>query len=399
MIQAALYILTGITLYAGAHHLLASTGDSARRYPLSLGVMYLLLSGFALASAFTYEAHSVATLLPAGKLAITLGILLWVSLIWFVAYRTSYRPLVLLDALTAVWIILLIKNAVSANSLLYADSAPLSPALQSSGQDLSLLQPVISPWWISLELTMLVSLLYALYASYRLYVAGKQQAAMALGGGLSILLLAAVSDHLVNNGITHIVYLAPFGFAGFLMVNSLYPRLAAYMKSRTVKEPAVVYNLTFNPEQATFHNDVADLKIPLQENHAVQAGSLQRPTTPAHKTYTTLPPYAPDEDMEDVPVTEPQSTAGQVHAPEKPVHKEPASESSQETCPDQETLDTISDNLIDIAVFATMTMNRINRGDADPRTLEILCKKVRVQAIKTRRLANRLSLPSGKRKN
>jgi len=398
MIEAALYILTGITLYAGAHHLLASTGDAARRYPVSLGVMYLLLSGFALASALTYEAHSVATLLPAGKLAITLGILLWVSLIWFVAYRTGYRPLVLLDALTAVWIIFLIKNGVSANSLMYADSAPLSPALPPV-QDLSLLQPVISPWWISLELTILVSLLYALYASYKLYVAGKQQAAMALGGGLSILLLAAVSDHLVNNGITHIVYLAPFGFAGFLMVNSLYPRLAAYMKNRTAKEPAVIYNLTFNPEQATFHNDVADLKIPLQENHAVQADSPQRPTTPAHKTYTTPPPYAPDEDMEDVPVTEPQSTTGQAPAPEKPLRKKPAPESSQETCPDQETLDTISDNLIDIAVFATMTMNRIKRGDADPRTLEILCKKVRVQAIKTRRLANRLSLPSGKRKN
>jgi hypothetical protein len=398
MIEAALYILTGITLYAGAHHLLMSTGGPAKRYPVSLGVMYLLLSGFALASALTYEAHSVATLLPAGKLAIALGILLWVSLIWFVAFRTGYRPLVLLDILTAVWIIFLIKNGVSANSLLYTDRAPLSSGLPS-GQDLSLLQPVISPWWISLELTMLVSLLYALYASYRLYVAGKQQAAMALGGGLSILLLAAVSDHLVNNGITHIVYLAPFGFAGFLMVNSLYPRLAAYIKSRTVKEPAVVYNLTFNPEQATFHNDVADLKIPLRENHTVQADSPQRPTTPAQKTYTTPPPYAPDEDMEDVPVTEPQSTAGQVNAPEKPVHKEQASESSQETCPDQETLDTISDNLIDIAVFATMTMNRIKRGDADPRTLEMLCKKVRIQAIKTRRLANQFSIPVGKRKN
>jgi len=397
MIEAALYILTGITLYAGANHLLANTG-APRRYPVSLGVMYLLLSGFALASALTYEAHSVATLLPAGKLAIALGILLWVSLIWFVAFRTGYRPLILLDMLTAVWIILLIKNGVSANSLLYADSAPLTPAL-GSAQGLSLLQPAISPWWISLELTMLVSLLYSVYASYRLYIAGKQQAAMALGGGLGILLLAAVSDHLVNNGITHIVYLAPFGFAGFLMVNSLYPRLATYMKSRTAKEPAVIYNLTFNPEQATFHSDVADLKIPLRENHAAQADSPQRPTTPAHKTYTTPPPYTPDEDIEDVAATEPQSTTDQAPAAEKPVRKEPAPKSSQETCPDQETLNTISDNLIDIAVYATMTMNRIKRGDADPRTLEMLCKKVRIQAIKTRRLANQLSRPGGKGKN
>ncbi len=386
MIEAALYILTGITLYAGAHHLLADADGSARRYPVSLGVMYLLLSGFALTSALTYQAHSVATLLPAGKLAITLGILLWVSLIWFVAFRTAFRPLILLDVLTAVWAIFLIRNSVSVNSLLYADTAPLAQTLQ----------PAVSLWWIALEITMLVSLLYALYASYRLYISGQQQAALALGGGLCILLLAAVSDHLVNSGITHIVYLAPFGFAGFLLVNSLYPRLAAYLKGRTANQ-STVYNLTFNPEQATFHNNVADLQIPLQKDHAVAADPRQHPATPTGKTKTP-PPYSPDEDTEDVPVAKPEPAVGNAPATEKTVGKKPVPESSREANPDQETLNTISDNLIDIAVFATMVVNRIKRGDADPGTLEILCKKIRTQAIKTRRLVNLVSRPRGNRK-
>ena len=377
MIEASLYVLTGITLYAGAHHLLADADGPARRFPVSLGVMYLLLSGFALASALTYQAHSITTLLPTGKLAITLGILLWVSLIWFVAFRTAFRPLILLDALTAVWIIFLIKNGLSANSLLYADTAPLAHTLQ----------PVVSPWWAALELTMLVSLLYALYASYRLYIAGNRQAALALGSGLSVLLLAVVSDHLVNSGITHIVYLAPFGFAGFLLVNSLYPRLSAYIKSRAAKEPAVIYNLTFNPAQATFHSDVADLQIPLQEDHAVPADPQQSSTPPI---VSTIP---------NVPVTTPQSTKDKTPATENPVSKEPLSESSLATGPDPETLNIISDNLIDIAVYATMAMNRIKRGETDPRTLEVLCKKVRTQAIKTRRMANHLSRPRGNRKS
>ncbi|GMQ83674.1 MAG: hypothetical protein BMS9Abin06_0411 [Gammaproteobacteria bacterium] len=389
MIEAALYILTGITLYAGAHHLLADTGDTTRRYPVSLGVMYLLLSGFALASALTYQAHSIATLLPAGKLAIALGILLWVSLIWFVAFRTAFRPLILLDVLTAAWIILLIKNGLSVNSLMYADTAPLTQMLPSG--------PTVSPWWTALELTMLVSLLYTLYASYKLFVAGKRQMALALGGGLSVLLLVAVSDHLVNSGITHIVYLAPFGFAGFLLVNSLYPLLAAYMKHRTAKEPAVVYNLTFNPQQATFHSDVADLQIPSQEDHAVQADTPQQPAAPARKAYTpTL--YSVEENAEDVPVTKPQPVTDKDPVPEKPVSKAPAPESSPAADQDQETLNTISDNLIDIAVFATMAMNRFKRGDADPKALEMLCKKIRTQSIKTRRLAHQVSRPGGNRK-
>jgi len=387
MIEAALYILTGITLYAGAHHLLAGADRSAGRHSVSLGVMFLLLAGFALTSALTYQSHSFATLLPAGKSAIALGILLWISLIWFVAYRTAYRPLILLDVLTAAWIIFLIRNGLSKNSLLYADSAPLAQTLPN-GQ-VMLLQPAISSWWITLELTMLASLLYALYASYRLYITGKQQPALALGGGLTLLLLAGISDHLVNSGVTHIVYLAPFGFAGFLLVNSLYPRLAARMGQRTEKDSAVIYNLTFNPQQATFHSDVADLKIPMREGHTLHVKPHRQP-----KHVTDTPHlYSTNEDAEDVPVADTLTTPDKVPVVDEPTDKPPVSINSPAVNPDQGTLNTISDNLIDIAVFATMVINRIKRGDADPDTLEMLCKKVRTQAIKTRRLANLVSRP------
>ena len=50
----------------------------------------------------------------------------------------------------------------------------------------------------------------------------------------------------------------------------------------------------------------------------------------------------------------------------------------------------MSDNLIDIAVNATMLINRVKRGDIDPGTVEELCNKVRSQAIETRRIASRL---------
>ena len=60
---------------------------------------------------------------------------------------------------------------------------------------------------------------------------------------------------------------------------------------------------------------------------------------------------------------------------------------------DQPALNTVSDNLIDIAVYATMALNRFKRGDVDPQAQEMLCRKIRSKAIKTRRLANRLSHP------
>ena len=372
MAAAALYILTGITLYASGHHLLlrASARDTGQPH-LWLGAMYLLLSGFALASAITYQAPNPVTLLSAGRFAITLGILLWGTLIWFVALRSSCRPLLWLDALSAAWIALLIKNSIAPNSLLYVDGSIAA-------------LPAISPWWNALEVTLLASLAYTLYASYRMFMAGQRVAALTLGGGLGLLALSAIFDHLVNAGATRSMYLAPFGFMGFLLVNSLYPQLLAWFNNRKLAgQPPVIYNLTFNPERATFHTDVSELCIPVHEDAAAETGP-QENTRPVHES---------QEPGDETPVEYPQA----VETPVEPVPENSAAQDNAETektpTVDQETLNIISDNLIDIAVYATMANNRFKRGDADPRVLETLCKKVRTQAIKTRRLVSKLAPP------
>lgn len=369
MVAAALYILTGITLYASGHHLLlhVSARDTHEQPHLWLSAMYLLLCGFALASAMTYQANNPVTLLSAGRFAITLGILLWGTLIWFVALRSACRPLLLLDALSAAWITLLIKNNIAPNSLLYADGSIAG-------------QPVINPWWNTLEVTLLASLVYTLYASYRMFMAGRRVAALTLSGGLGLLALTAVFDHLVNAGVTGSIYLAPFGFMGFLLVNSLYPQLVAWLNNRKAGQPTMVYNLTFNPDRATFHSDVSELRIPLHEDAAVEVAP-QENNAPVHASpelsdeAPVEPPQAVETDIESIPC----------NSATQDIPKTPAV--------DPEALNIISDNLIDIAVYATMANNRFKRGDADPRVLEMLCRKVRIQAIKTRRLVSRLSHP------
>jgi len=362
IIEIALYILTGLTLYAGAHHLLLDTrGTASRWYFVSLGAMYLLLSGFALTSTLGYQVSGVTELLPAGKLAITLGILLWVSLIWFVAFLTRCRPLVLLDVLTAAWIIFLIENSLSANGLRYAELVKEQPLLQSA----------VSPWWLAVEFTMLVSLLYALYASYRLFVTGKRYAALALGSGLSVLLLAVLSDHLMNSGVMHSAYLVPFGFAGFLLIISLYSQLAGYLRKRSVIKPAVIPELTFNPKQTPVHSGVVNQEIPLRGDSAEQADSPRPPADPACETAEAPTMHSTHEDT---------------------VNETPPPERNPAYGLDQQTLNTISDNLIDIAAFATLTINYVKRGETDPRAMEMLCRKMRTHAINTRQLANQFSL-------
>ena len=96
----------------------------------------------------------------------------------------------------------------------------------------------------------------------------------------------------------------------------------------------------------------------------------------------------------DVAASEADTQAGTADNPEQtdtssPCQDPPVSISKR----DQPDLNTVSDNLIDIAVYATMALKRYKRGGADPQVQESLCEKIRSKAIKTRRLANKLSRP------
>lgn len=397
MVEAALYVLTGLTLYGGGHHLYLGINRTTAAPHLHIGALYLLLAAFAFSSALTYQQPNLETLLPAGKLAVSLGIILWASLVWHIAFRTDCKPLLLLDALTAVWAIFLVRNLTSPNSLLYADVTPVKQTLLS-GETIGLLFTSISPWWTAVELAMLASLLFCFYACYQLYLRGARSLALVNITGLALLGLVTLFDHFVSIQLLKAGYLAPFGFLLFLLPTSLYPLLQSWGK-KPGSGPAPVYNLAYMPDQASFHTDVSQLHRPPQEK------PIQKPlnVTPSRESgrEAVSPPEKPvtaedvsakglspeTADVGDIPEV---STTNQVQR-KKATGSGNLSERLSKR--DITTLHTISDNLIDIAVYATMALNRFKRGDADPQTLASLCKKVRSQAIKTRRLANQLVRP------
>ena len=306
MAAAALYILTGLTLYGGAHHLYLGARRPDGSPHLQLGVLYLLVAGFALGSALTYQLDALEALLPAGKLDISLGILLWVGLVWHVAFRTGYKPLILLDLLTAVWAIFLVRNLTEPNSLLYADVTPVKQTLLS-GETLGLFFTSISPWWTAVELSMLASLLFCFYACYKLYRRRQRTLAVVTAAGLALLGLVTLFDHLVSIQVIRAGYLAPFGFALFLLPESLYPLARDWRKKREPETLPVIYNLTYMPDQAPFHSDVSQLRTPLQAGGArkypdkgsgrglrpgqEQKGTRMPPASAALRRHTRLPPH------------------------------------------------------------------------------------------------------------
>ncbi|MEA2080727.1 MAG: hypothetical protein U9P00_12910, partial [Pseudomonadota bacterium] len=259
MVEAALYVLTGTLLYAGVHHLYPGTARTSSQPHLQLAAMYLLLAGFVLASALLYQSQEISSQAQLARLSMTIGILLWVALIWYVAFYTRFKPLLLLDLLTAAWAILLIRNMNSAHGLLYAEAAAIEQTLPA-GENLSALVAGIGSWWTAVKLTTLASLLFSFYASLRMFGSGNKQGALALASGLSILMASSLADHLLNTRLTHTLYLAPFGFIGFLIANSIYPLVLDYQKRRKAIQAPLNYSLTFNPERTSFGTHLSELQ-------------------------------------------------------------------------------------------------------------------------------------------
>jgi hypothetical protein len=162
----------------------------------------------------------------------------------------------------------------------------------------------------------------------------------------------------------------------------------------------VNYNLTFHVSQPHRTVDAGGAGEAIPEPDAVAV----TPEAPAHLPFVeTHPPItvletaqaepvaagARAEEAEQRAATPAPPTVEYEQGPEAPPEAEP------ETLPamDRSELARISDNLVDIIVYATMALKRFERGRYDREGMEVLYRKIRAKAMKAHRRARRLSIP------
>ncbi len=372
MNETAFFLLAGLSLYAGGHHLYLGRRHRGVSWAyLRMGGLYGLLAGFAVSLALAVQSNPSTPLRwSAGTLAIGFESFLWIGVLWHVTLLATLKRFLLLDLLTAAWLFFFLAR-------LTGHSPGPTRALD--------LFPSNSSAWTSVELLAAASLVWCGYAGYRLYRQAQPGLGLATLSGAVLLGLVTLYDHLVGWHTVEGPYLAPFGFALFLLPISLYPLWLTWRRARRVKATPVVYSLSYSPDQAWFHTDVAQLQTPVAKTPATEIEAARNgrpPITVTHEGEAAPPPAAARE--REVP-RRTASAASLVGV----AHNEPVA-AEQPLPVDAGTVNTITDSLIDIAVYATMALNRFKRGDADPQTLESLCRKIRTQAIKTRRLTHQL---------
>jgi hypothetical protein len=211
-----------------------------------------------------------------------------------------------------------------------------------------------------------------------------------------VLAVTSFADLLISMELLQSAYLTPFGFLVFLLACSIYPGLQAILKQQAGAAAPSSYNLTFNLHQPRAAAQTPVTRAPLRQapatdiEHPVEAELALEQAPPS-------PGFAARIEAEAVEM--PGPVERKAPPPPKPAGKpaerktraaQPPPGRKAAPQPDDATITLMSDNLIDIAVHATMLINRVKRGDLDPGTVEELCNKVRTQAIETRRIASRL---------
>ncbi|MDT8386855.1 MAG: hypothetical protein RQ736_05035 [Thiogranum sp.] len=377
MFESALLIASGVALYGGIHQLQLGIRQSDGHPHAIHALMFFLLSGFAIAGAVTATAQSVTMLSSYGKLAVSLGILLWAALPWFLVLYIQHKNLVVPALLTALWSMLLLLNLGSPHSLLYREIHTFNQA-GSSGQLFIGLQTSTSAWWWLVELSTFFTLIFAFYVIYQHY-RDKKESALIAGTGLLILLCTALTDSLVNAGLIESPYLTPMGFLlfllipGFLMKKSPMPASPAPERVRNSYRLAVDSDWTPTSGSKRPAEQLRTLKI--TDQPAPPAFSFME--VPSNKS--AMQPVTLEPDQSSTPADEPP------HADNETEFHQPIP-----AWIDQSTVGEVSDSLVDIAVHATMILNRLEAGDMDPEELRALSEKVRTRAIETRRITHRI---------
>lgn len=344
MLEPVFFMTAGASLYGGVHHLYRGA-RSRNGYPHILhAVLFLLLAGFALSDTGHGFIHSAAEFSFFSKLSVSLGLLLFAILPWFITLLLDRRATIIPALISFVWIALLLVNITSPYSLMYrlAAEAPF--------------ETVSNPIWHLVEISMLATLVYAMSLCIKHIQANKNTATTIPLAGLLLLLGTTVYDSMVYAGLLQTSYLAPIGFLLFLATAGLCWRKTPVASNHSEQGETNHYQLTMN------FND-----SPAREQEVA----------------TDIP------DEAEIPVTQ------LTHQPvaQQAIEQSPAKPPTLRI--DNPMVDRVSDGLVDIAVDASLMLKQLDEGELDTKELKELGRKLRKQAIETRRITHRMLRTEG----
>jgi PAS domain S-box-containing protein len=265
-------IMAGITLFAGANHLLVFLRVRNEREHLAFAALCGTVTVYNLLCAGLYSVGTPQAATPwQVGLAYTVA-LTSAAFVWFVSEHLDAATGRVLAAIAAVSGLLLILLAATPTAWLITAKPLVRHVALPFGLSVTYLEMAVGPLFLAENVIVLAAIAYAmLLAARRLQTAQRAQA-MALLVAAGVFSVTAISDALAASGVYSFVYLAEYGFGAIVVLMTI--RLSSELVrigtvERELAERERGYRELFNAtSEAIFVYD-ADTGAILDVNQAV----------------------------------------------------------------------------------------------------------------------------------
>ena len=206
-------IVAGISIGTGVIHL--AVGFRRR----TVDLLYVTFSAFAIAYGLNivsvigmYQASTVEAFLQAETwTGIFISITL-ISLIWFVARSTKFKPRIFLIGLTAVILFIMVLHTARPTHL-YEEVIGIFFYELAWGESITILEATDTIWLTVFLIAELIALGFIIIAGIHQYRMGERSRAIILLIGMSLLIFTLAFDiFFIESGVLNFVFLSDFGF-------------------------------------------------------------------------------------------------------------------------------------------------------------------------------------------
>lgn len=214
-------VVAGLCLAFGILFLfIAARRPSQRTQALLFGLFALAYAGAIMAARSSYMADTLDQFVAADRAANVFAAFGLPLLVWFVAVYTDWRSRIVLWTITGAYAISGLA-AILAPDLLINVSAGVESMTFPWGETVLMTQSDTAALLPFTVLTLLSSMVYVIAADIRQFRRGDRRQAIVLALGLGWFFFTAVVESLVKLGAIDFVFLADFGFLGFVLTMSL----------------------------------------------------------------------------------------------------------------------------------------------------------------------------------
>lgn len=221
IMSAALILLTGMYILTFLYHLVITIMKRGDRLHLFFALMALAISVYAPGNLLLYRTESVAQYMFIQRIQMYSVALFMVSLVWFAAYYTGFRPKRFLYIFSAVYAVFIFARSLSPTLLIFEKIRGIGHFTLPWGEQIAMLDSDATLFLPLYYLMIVAVYVFVFTAAYRQYRSGEKIKALVLTGAMTLFILASINDMLVLALSLNWLWLADFGFTSLMVLMSL----------------------------------------------------------------------------------------------------------------------------------------------------------------------------------